>query len=466
VRASHHRLIRRIGMIALGAALLLLGCNGPDSRVRGPLRSGDDAVRQRSLREALVHYRAAVNAEPASLQAQTRRAAMAEMLGEFDEALEAYGRAARIEPSALTYYRAGLAAQRLGKTAVAVDYLTASLNAPPTRSERFAQTARRWVERTSASLNGWRFGKYLPDWISQSLGVSRLVLSTSGLDREVVANTLFIALLEGGETTRALDFARSQGWVREGADYCAPGQSWGTVETRALVGMLAAPERADCLLAVGRTLTDGRYVRLARMALLDRSRRSTDPRARRDASVFLRYRLPARDVPKLAESLNLAGYTLQRRFQDQAGAAAAYQRAIAVDPNFSWPYANLGRLYMDMEQHEAALEWLQSAVRVNPDDFRAQVNLGVTLYDLQRYAEAVTAYRAAVALNGDDPLVHADLGRSLLKLGQDVEGVRELQVALRLDPGLTEERELLSRRQAGDPRVGPPPVASRQPTTP
>ncbi len=461
MRRSRHRLIRRLGIVALAASVLLLGCNGPDSRARGPLRSGDDAARQRSLREALVHYRAAAAAEPASLQAQTRRGAMAEVLGEFDEALEAYSRAARIQPSAHAYYRAGLIAQRLGNTALAADYLTASLNAAPTRSERAAQTGLRWVERTSASLNSWRFGRFLPDWISQSLAVSRMVLAQSSLDRDVVANTLFITLVEGGETTRALDFARSRGWVQEGADYCGPGRGWGTVETRALVGLLAAAERTDCLLPVGRSLADGGLVRLSRIALLDRSRRSTDPRVRREAMVFMHYRLPARDVPKLAESLNVAGYNLQHRFRDQAGAAAAFQRAIAADPNFSWPYANLGRLYMDMEQHEAALEWLQTAVRVNPNHFRAQVNLGVTLYNLQRYEEAVTAYRAAVALNPDDPLVHADLGRGLLKVGQDAEGLRELQVAVRLDPGLTEERELLSRRQAGDPRGGPAPIASR-----
>jgi tetratricopeptide (TPR) repeat protein len=277
----------------------------------------------------------------------------------------------------------------------------------------------------------------------------------------MVASALFTTLLESGDTTRALEVARARGWVREGSDYCTGARGRGAAEMRALVGMLVAPERTDCLLPLGRSLTDGGMVRLSRLVLLDRVRSSADPRVRREAEAFLRYRLPAHDVSKLAESLNVTGYNLQHRFGDTGGAAAAYQRAIATDPKFSWPYANLGRLYMDMDQYEVALDWLRTAVRVNPDHFRAQVNLGVTLYTLQRYDEAVPAYRAAVALHPEDAVVHADLGRSLLKLGQDGEGLRELQVAVRLDPTLTAERELLDRRRAGDPRGGPTPLAAR-----
>ena len=86
-------LMRWIFGIALAASLLAIGCSGPDARVRGSLQSGDDAARQHALREALNHYRTAAVAEPASVEAQMRRGAMAEALGEFDEALEAYGRA-------------------------------------------------------------------------------------------------------------------------------------------------------------------------------------------------------------------------------------------------------------------------------------------------------------------------------------------------------------------------------------
>jgi tetratricopeptide (TPR) repeat protein len=443
-------LVRWIFGIALALSLLAMGCNGPDSRARGSIKAGDEAARQRALREALNHYRTAATAEPASLEAQSRRGAVAEVLGEFNEALDAYGRASRLAPSALAYYRAGVMAERMGNTALAVDYLNASLQAPLTRAERWGQTGQRWFERVIALLNGSRWARMLPDWILGSLHVGRLALASAALDREVVATTLFTALLESGETAKALEVARGRGWAREGSDYCAAGGSGPlAAETRALVGMLAAPERTDCLLALGRALTDGGSVRLSRLVLEDRVRRSTDPRVRREALAFLRHRLPAHDVPKVAESLNIAAYNLQHRFGDQGAAAAAYQKAIAADPKFSWPYANLGRLYMDLDQYDLALDWLGTAIRLNPNHFRAHANMGVALQTLRRYEEAVGAYRAALALNADDAPTHANLGRSLLQLGRDAEGLRELQTAVGLDPSLEEERELLSRRMAG-----------------
>jgi tetratricopeptide (TPR) repeat protein len=345
-------------------------------------------------------------------------------------------------------------AERMGNHGLAVDYLTASLSAAPTRPERVAQAGRHGIERLSAMLAGSRLSRMLPDWVFRSLTLGQVVLSNAGLDRDVVAGTLLASQIEAGETTRAFDLARARGWVRAGADYCA-GARGDAAETRALVGMLAAPEQTDCLLAVGRSLTDGGMVRLARLVLLDRSRHSADPRVRREALAFLRERLP-RDVSKVAESLNVAAYNLHHRFRDQGDAAVVYQRAIAADPEFSWPYANLGRLYMDMDEAELGLEWLEAATRLDPNHFRAWVNLGLSLYSLRRYEEAVPAYQAALALNPNDAFVHAYLGRSLLSLGRDGEGVRELQTAVRLDPSLTEERDLLGRRVAADPRAFQP----------
>ena len=435
--------------------VLLAGCNGPDSRVRGTVQSGDSAARQRALREALHYYRTAAVAEPASLDAQTRRGGMAEVLGEFDEALDAYGRAARIEPSARAYQRAGILAERMGNTAVAIDYLTASLNAAPTRSERLAQSGLRWADGLHRSLNASPLARMLPTWVFRTLDVGRAVLGRAGVDHDVTAAALFTTLVESGDPARALELARARGWVRDGVDYCAGAAVPRESEVRALVGMLAGPEQTDCLLRVGRSLADGGMVRLARLVLLDRSRHSADPRVRHDAAAFMARRLPGHEVSKLAESLNIAGYNLHHRFGDAGGAAAAYQRAIAADPKFSWPYANLGRLYMDMAQPEVALEWLRTAVRINPKHFRAYVNLGLALQTLQRDDEAVPVFRAALALDSADAFVHAKLGRSLLHLGLDAEGVQALQVAVRLDPSLSTEREFLSRRVAGDPRGFP-----------
>ena len=146
-------LMRWIFGFALAVSVLAMGCNGPDSRARGSIKAGDEAAQQRALREALNHYRTAAVAEPASLEAQMRRGAMAELLGEFDEALDAYARASRVQASGLAYYRAGAMANRMGNTVLATEYLNASLQAPATRGERWAQTGQHAIERLTLSLN-------------------------------------------------------------------------------------------------------------------------------------------------------------------------------------------------------------------------------------------------------------------------------------------------------------------------
>src|SRR3990172_2029321 len=68
------------------------------------LKAGRQALEQNALREALQHFRKAVAALPTSVPAQAYRGSVAEMLGEFYEALEAYTEAARLEPSVTHSY--------------------------------------------------------------------------------------------------------------------------------------------------------------------------------------------------------------------------------------------------------------------------------------------------------------------------------------------------------------------------
>src|SRR5206468_2738899 len=81
----------------------------------------------------------------------------------------------------------------------------------------------------------------------------------------------------------------------------------------------------------------------------------------------LRHRLPDHEVPKIAESLNVAGWRLQNRLNQPAEALEAYKKAIAADPGFSWPYHNAGRVYLSQNDNEQALAWLTKALAVNPN---------------------------------------------------------------------------------------------------
>ena len=271
----------------------------------------------------------------------------------------------------------------------------------------------------------------------------------------------FQILVASGQRERAVELARSRGWIRAGLDYCEAPNLPVSHETAALLAMLLEPDHADCLLAVGRSVGDDGLVRLGRLILRDRLERSRRPEVREQATWYLQYRLPATDPAKLAESLNVVGWRLQHRFKNPAEALAVFQKAIASDPAFSWPYHNIGRVYMDQNDHAQAREWLLKAVEVNPNHWRAQFSLGVATHRLQRYDEALAAYTRAAAMNPGDADTHANLGWVLLKLGRRTEAIRELQTAVQLDPALDAERRYLAGTFGYDARQTATPFGLR-----
>jgi tetratricopeptide (TPR) repeat protein len=266
-----------------------------------------------------------------------------------------------------------------------------------------------------------------------------------------VAGYRFEILLEAGRPDAALALARRRGWVHEDTRYCEARDLPVSAETAALLAMLLQPQDADCLLAVGARAADDGLVRLGRLMLQDRVARSPSAQVREQAAWVLRYRLPATDPVKTAESLNVTGWRLQHSFRRPQDALEAYTRAVAADPAFSWPYHNIGRLYLEQDDVELARQWLTKALEVNPEHWRALLSLAVALHRAQRDDEALAAYSRAVAINPDHADTRASIGWILVKKGRDAEGLRELQAAVRLDPSLDRERRYLDSRRPRRP---------------
>jgi tetratricopeptide (TPR) repeat protein len=157
----------------------------------------------------------------------------------------------------------------------------------------------------------------------------------------------------------------------------------------------------------------------------------------------------------------VAGWRLQNRSRKLPEALAVYTKAIAVDPAFSWPYHNIGRLYMSQDNDAEALTWLTRALSVNRNQLRAQFNQGVAAARLRRYDEALDAYNRVLSMDPTDADAHACVGWLLLKSGRRDEGLRELQAAVRLEPALDEERRYLDAQFGHDARQGPTPFSTR-----
>ena len=431
-------------------------CVGPATASRA-LAAGRSAAHRRAFREALGQYRAAVTAAPDLPAAHLARGDMAYTLGEYEEALTAYQLAAGFAPSADTSLRIGTTAERLGR----VDLAVHALEGASAHWRQHAGLGARAAATNFAACAPANWTNPVRLWQTCVVASREAYASSVDTARDFVRRWVFRILFEDGQRDRALAFARDRGWVRSDVDYCGQHTVPIDPETSALLAMLTHPDGADCAIETAASVADEGGARLARAMLLDRVANSTQPQARRLAQEFIRYRLPDHDVPRVAEALNAAGWRLHHVHDAPDEAIAVLQKAIEADPRFSWPYHNIGRVYMGRADYAQARVWLERALAVNPDHWRALYNYGVTNANLKRWPDALGAYRKALVMSPNDARLHANVGWTLIELGQHGEADRELQVAVRLDPSLQPERAYLDSRYGRDARTGPTPASTR-----
>jgi tetratricopeptide (TPR) repeat protein len=334
---------------------------------------------------------------PSSATSQALGGSAAYVVGEFEEALAAYRAAARIAPSAENQLALGTFAADIGEANLAQ-------------------------------------------------GSLREAIAAGQPYKRAAAIRLFEDLVESRNDEAALQLAREVGWVDPdpGRDYCQDPAPEGFREIGALLALILRPTPGDCVFPAAVSLTEAGLVNLARRLLTDLISKA-GPDTRESARAFLRHRLPPHDVVKRAEALNIVAYNLQYTYRCSGLAVEAYERAITSDPQFSWPYSNIGQVYLEQHDLRDAFEWFRKAVDINPNHWKAQRSLGWVALTLGRYDDALPALRQGVELNPADGWGHLNLGRLLLSLNKEDEAHHELDVAVRLDPRLSVDRATLER---------------------
>ncbi len=445
---------RSIG--ALGLVVLLTGC-GMSAEARAALDAGRRDVQQHAFREALAHFRDATRLAPDSIDAHVALGEAAEILGEYEQALSAYQTAARRSPSPETWLRVGHMADRMGNVDLAIPALGSAYG--PWR--RHAWEGLKVGTVTFGICTGAVWPAVWMMWTHCVPAASQNGNAAFTASSEQVPEEVFLILVDATQRERALALARGRNWLRDGADYCRAHDLPVGPETAALLAMLLQPERATCNVDFGTQLAADGLARLGRMVLLTQAAKAPSPEARKRAEWMLRHRLPDHQVPKIAESLNLTGFGLQHQLKRPAEALEAFQKAIAADPAFSWPYNNIGLLYMSQNDTEQALAWFTKAVEVNPNHLRAVHNQGRAAHNLKRFNQAAVSYSRTIAMDPTFAEAHANLGRVLIETGRRLEGIRELQVAVSLDPSLEQEQRYLNAQFGRDARQGPTAYTTR-----
>lgn len=164
-------------------------------------------------------------------------------------------------------------------------------------------------------------------------------------------------------------------------------------------------------------------------------------------------------------------------------AIAAFDQAVALDPNMGEAYFQLGIAHALIEneqrgklldgdptatapgektdkaktESEKAFEKAVTAYRkeleTDPNNDLAQFNLGRALNKLNKDPEAEKAFKEAVKLKPDDTEYQTELGAILIKLAQYREAIPPLKKAIELDAENIQAQELLDDAEAGRQRI-------------
>jgi protein O-mannosyl-transferase len=119
-------------------------------------------------------------------------------------------------------------------------------------------------------------------------------------------------------------------------------------------------------------------------------------------------------------------------------AAAHFQKALQIDPNFYDGLVALGVTLAHQGRMPEAIEYFQAAIRSQPDASKAHVQLAHALWAQKRDQEALEQLERTSPLAQKDPDIRADLGLALALVGRTEEAIEQLHEALRLNPNNAE----------------------------
>jgi adenylate cyclase len=134
----------------------------------------------------------------------------------------------------------------------------------------------------------------------------------------------------------------------------------------------------------------------------------------------------------------------QRTIADHEQAKQFFQRAIAIDAEFSAPYVALARAYLDdaadfgsrslEEAVELSASWAQKAIALDPDDADARAVVALLTATAGNANESSDQALVARASTPNSPLVMLVEANGLLFGGRPVEARQGFAACLRIDP--------------------------------
>lgn len=115
---------------------------------------------------------------------------------------------------------------------------------------------------------------------------------------------------------------------------------------------------------------------------------------------------------------------------ENSSAIGDFQRSIQLDGSWALPWNGLARVFLRMQDRQAAQQHYRRATEVEPNWIFPWLNLGTLSYELKDYAVAELALRRALALDPTRASAHYYLARSLDDGKHYCDAIREYATAI------------------------------------
>jgi len=116
-------------------------------------------------------------------------------------------------------------------------------------------------------------------------------------------------------------------------------------------------------------------------------------------------------------------------------AFAILNRALEINPSFTYGYYTLAVFYYNDNKFEEAEKALNNAIRINNKFWIAYKLLGDIYFQKLQYEKAIDSYQTALALGKEDAVIYNDIGLALIQLERYREATTYLEKAFSRDPG-------------------------------
>lgn len=151
--------------------------------------------------------------------------------------------------------------------------------------------------------------------------------------------------------------------------------------------------------------------------------------------------------PDDAEALNNLGQSLVR-LNRVSEAVPRFERAVVLSPNKSPFHFNLAHAVGLLGQWDRAIAEYRTAVRLFPDDYVAQYNLGSALHKKGDDQAAIPEFQRAIELAPGEASFHLSLGTSLEQVGRAADAAREYEIYLEMAPTAPDAEKLRAHVRA------------------